>query len=133
MESETAEEVLQEVYIFTNPNRSLKLLVTFDPFQKLAIVSFSSFEHSTSAAKNGSLRKLSPENCFFPAGEFDSFRPDFLGVPAGGSGRKWLWWWSFLLGIWCLGIPGSFSHENGIPENRRGVAGEELEEEEEEE
>lgn len=64
MDSETVQVLLQEVYIFINPNRSLKVLLTFEElFQKSPIES--SFEHSTNAAKNGSFLKLSLVLYFF--------------------------------------------------------------------
>ncbi|KAK3035997.1 hypothetical protein RJ639_031170 [Escallonia herrerae] len=45
------------------------------------------------------------------------------GFLAGGGGRRFTAW-SFVLGACFLGIPGSFSQENGFPEDpRRGVLG----------
>lgn len=127
MESETAQMLLQEVYMLTNPNRSLNVLVTLELFQKFPMLSCSSFplEHSTNAAKKGSFRKLSLVWYFFWVVGKISFWLNFLAD--GGNGRKFNEGFSIFLflGI-CLffGIPGIFSQEKGIrPENLRVVVG----------
>ena len=58
IDSETALDFLHEVLRFMKPNLSEMLLDTLGPAQKLLLDksrSPSSFEHSTNAAKNGSL------------------------------------------------------------------------------
>lgn len=65
-DSETAQVLLQEAQRLINPKRSLTLLGTLAPFHKFLLVSsLSSFEHSTSAAKKGSLWKTLCIEFFF--------------------------------------------------------------------
>ncbi|KAK8691841.1 hypothetical protein V6N13_075336 [Hibiscus sabdariffa] len=112
-----------------NPNLSLTLLVTLAPVQTSLSVacSPSSLEHSTNAAKNGSIRrKLSeaPPDAFFPVGvTWKVLLFEVRGIVGGGNGSRFMeysfleWFCSF------LGIPGKCSQENGTPENRKGVPG----------
>lgn len=138
MDSETVQVLLQDAYMLINPNLSLKLLVDAITFEEEVVLLFQmslkfswcswSLEHSTNAAKNGSLLKLSlalflGENS---SRNLCNFLAEFGGLPAGGgNGRSWLEEELFFLEICCFGIPGMYSQENGTPllENWKGVFG----------
>lgn len=141
MDSETVQVLLQDAYMFMNPNLSLKLLVddaiTFEEevvlfhiLLKFPWRSWWSLEHSTNAAKNGSFLKPSLAVLFL--GENSSqnlciFLAEFGGFLAGGgNGSSWLKEELFFLEICCFGIPGMCSQENGTPflENWKALKGE---------
>jgi len=132
MDSETVQVLLQDAYMFMNPNLSLKLLADeFITFEDDVVVFFHmslksswcswwSLEHSTNAAKNGSflmpslvvllfLGENSLRNlCIFLV-EFGGF------LDGGGNGSSWLKEELFFLELCCFGIPGMCSQENGTP------------------
>lgn len=58
---------------------------------------------------------------FFNIGEVSFL--DGIEFPEGGNGRRFIEQGSFFLESCFFGIPGSFSQENGIPEDLRGVVG----------
>lgn len=138
MDSETVQVLLQEVCMLMNPNLSLKLLIdgTFEEFFQMSssYCCWSSLEHSTNAAKNGSFLKLLAT---FFLGENSSrklviFLDELFGTlfpfPHGGgiNGRSWprVVVVLFFLENICFGIPGIFSQEKGTPfGNWRGVVG----------